>query len=38
MKDGTDLWKWSAGDHCRAVYQDDGKEYEATIMSMVRWR
>ena len=26
--------EWSAGDHCRAVYQDDGVEYEATIVSV----
>ena len=25
---------WSAGDHCRAVYTEDGAEYEAVILSV----
>ena len=25
---------WSAGDHCRAVYTEDGAEYEAAVLSV----
>ena len=25
---------WSAGDHCRAVYTEDGAEYEAIVLSV----
>ena len=25
---------WSAGDHCRAVYAEDGAEYEAAVLSV----
>ena len=25
---------WAAGDHCRAVYAEDGAEYEAIVLSV----
>ena len=27
---------WKAGDHCRAIFSEDSREYEATIVEILR--
>ena len=34
VKDDLKFGQWDTNDHCRAVSQDDGIEYEATVQSV----